>query len=139
MARIVLAVDVDAPDQQILDALTTREGIAGWWTDDVELTGTDMRLGFPVAPLPFELRVEEAGPRSVRWASVGEFPPHWQGTDIAWTLTPGPNGGALVHLAHDGWAGDEGPLPVAAYTWGQLLGTLKRYAETGAVAPLFRR
>lgn len=143
MARIVFEVDVDGPDRRLLDALTTRDGIAAWWTDDVEFAGgvgAVMRLGFPVAPLPFELRVEEAGPKRVRWASVGEFPPHWQGTEVVWTPAPKPDGdGAVVHFAHDGWAGDDGPLPMAAFTWGQLLVALKRFVETGEAAPMFRR
>lgn len=78
-----------------------------------------MTLGFPVAPMPFELRVGEASEQRVRWTSIGEFPPHWVDTTIAWTLRPGEAGtGMTVHFSHDGWADDEGPLPTAAMTWG---------------------
>lgn len=142
MARIVFEVDIDTPEAPVLEALTTRAGIARWWTDDVQLSGgmgAVMRLGFPIAPAPFELRVEESGPRRVRWSSVGEFPPHWRGTEMIWTLTSKSDGGVMVHFAHDGWASDDGPLPMAAYTWGQLLAALKRTAETGHTAPLFTR
>lgn len=143
MARIVFELGIDTPVERIVPALTTAEGIAAWWTDDVALdggVGSVMRLGFPVAPLPFELRVEEAGPKRVRWASVGDFPPHWVGTEITWTLAPAADGGGTtLHFNHDGWASDEGPLPQAAFTWGQLLGVLKGYLESGQPGPLFRR
>jgi uncharacterized protein YndB with AHSA1/START domain len=141
MARIVFEFDIEAQPDRIIEALDSDRGIAGWWTRDVKFaggTGSTMTLGFPVAPLPFELRVDEVGKRRVRWSSVGEFPPHWIGTEVAWTFRPSENGErTTVHFAHDGWASDEGPLPSAAMTWGVLMTSLKRYVETGTGTPLF--
>lgn len=141
MARIVLETSIAASPATIVDALTTSEGIASWWTDDVDYeggAGGSMRLGFPVAPLPFELLVERISGDAVAWRSTGEFPPHWVGTTVRWTLIPDGKG-STVHLAHDGWTSDEGPFASAAYTWAQLLGTLKRHAEIGEVNPLFTK
>jgi hypothetical protein len=141
MARIVFELDIDAAPGSIVEALDSQRGIAGWWTRDVTFpggAGSTMTLGFPVAPRPFELRVDEVSDKRVHWSSVGEFPPHWRGTEIDWTLRPSENGDATtVHFAHDGWASDEGPLPTAAMTWGTLMTSLKRYVETGAGTPLF--
>ncbi len=140
MPRIVFEVEVDAPATKLAEALTTQHGIAGWWTDDVSLAGgagATMTLGFPIAPRPFQLRVDEADEQHVVWSSVGEFPPHWAGTQVAWTLTPAGRS-TIVHFAHDGWASDEGPFGSSALTWGRLMDTLKRFAETGTAAPLFR-
>jgi uncharacterized protein YndB with AHSA1/START domain len=141
MARIVFELDIEAQPERIVDALDSERGIAGWWTRDVTFAGgpgSTMTLGFPVAPRPFELRVDEVSAQRVRWSSIGEFPPHWQGTEVAWTLRPSANGhGTTVHFAHDGWASDEGPLPNAAMTWGTLMTSLKSYVETGAGTPLF--
>jgi uncharacterized protein YndB with AHSA1/START domain len=144
MARIVFELEIDATSKEIIEALDTERGIAGWWTEDVTAPGgigSQLTVGFPGrAPLPFELRVDEITERSVRWSSVGEFPPHWVGTHIIWTLTPTPGGtGTTVHFNHDGWATDEGPLPMSAMTWGQLIGSLKAFVETGTGAPLYRR
>jgi uncharacterized protein YndB with AHSA1/START domain len=142
MARIVFEVEIDAPPQRVVDALDTQEGIAGWWTADVDFpggSGTTMRLGFPIAPLPFELRVDEAGPSRVAWTSTGEFPPHWVGTRVLWTLTPkADSDGTSLHFNHDGWATDEGPFASSALTWARLMDSLKSYVETGTGAPLFK-
>ena len=141
MPRIVFEVQVDAPTKDVVRALTTEKGIEGWWTDEVGLPGGDgstMTLGFPIAPLPFRLRVDEAGERRVAWTSIGEFPPHWSGTNVVWTLTA-TGERTTVHFAHDGWASDDGPFGSSALTWGRLMDSLKRYAETGIAAPLFRR
>jgi uncharacterized protein YndB with AHSA1/START domain len=141
MARIVFELAIDAQPRDVVEALDSERGIAGWWTRDVQFpggAGSTMTLGFPVAPKPFELRVDEAGERRVRWTSVGEFPPHWAGTQVIWTLRPDADGkSTTVHFAHDGWASDEGPLPPAAMTWGTLMTSLKRYVETGTGTPLF--
>jgi len=140
MTRIVFELEIAAPARQVADALATQHGIAGWWTDDVTLpdgVGATMTLGFPVAPLPFQLRVDEADERRVAWSSVGAFPPHWAGTQVIWTLTPTQEG-TTVHFAHDGWASDDGPFASSALTWGRLMDSLKRFAETGTTAPLFR-
>lgn len=140
MARIVFEFDVAAQPDRIVEALDSERGIAGWWTRDASVdggAGSTMTLRFAIAPLPFELRVDEVSEQRVRWASVGQFPPHWVGTEIAWTLRPSASGdGTTVHFAHDGWASDEGPLPTAAMTWGMLMTSLKRYVETGAGTPL---
>ena len=140
MARIVFELGIDAPAKQVADALRTQDGIAGWWTDDVALTGgvgATMTLGFPVAPLPFRLRVDDASDRRVAWTSVGDFPPHWVGTEVIWTLTTAGES-VMVHFAHDGWANDDGPFASSALTWGRLMDSLKQFVETGAPAPLFR-
>ena len=140
MARIVFELEIAAPAKHVADALTTEQGIAGWWTDNVSLPdgpGATMTLGFPIAPLPFRLRVDEAGERRVAWTSIGDFPPHWAGTEVIWTLTPAQES-TTVHFAHDRWASDEGPFASSAMTWGRLMDSLKRFAETGTTAPLFR-
>jgi uncharacterized protein YndB with AHSA1/START domain len=142
MARILFEVDVAAGSDRIVEALDTQAGITSWWTADAAFpggVGSTMTLGFPIAPKPFELRVEEVSTDRVRWRSVGDFPPHWAGTEVVWTLTPNPDGSTKLHFAHNGWAEDTGPFAMSAYTWGQLLGILKTYAETGAATPLFAR
>jgi len=141
MARIVFEVDIAADAGPIVAALDTQRGIASWWTEDVAFAGgvgSTMTLGFPTAPKPFVLRVAQVDRERVRWESTGDFPPHWAGTQIIWTLSANPEGGTKVHFAHEGWADDSGPFPMAAFTWAHLLLMLKTYAETGQATPLFR-
>jgi len=142
MARIVFETTIGAGSKEVFDALHSRPGIAGWWTEEVDFSGevgSVLTLGFPhAAPMPFELRVDQASEHRVVWTSVGQFPPHWAGTRITWTLAPA-DGGTLVHFDHDGWASDTGPFPSAALTWGQLMTSLKSYVETGTGGPLYRR
>ena len=139
MARIVFDIDIDAPAAAVLEALDTQKGIASWWTDGAEFAGgagSEMTLTFPVAPAPFRLRVDEASEDVVRWTNTGDFPPHWTGTTVTWSLTPS-DSGTSVHFVHDGWASDEGPFGMSALTWAQLQLTLKEHVETGQAVPHF--
>jgi uncharacterized protein YndB with AHSA1/START domain len=138
MARIVFEIEIDAAPEKVVEALDTEAGIAGWWTPTVTFpggVGSVMRPSFSMAPVPFELRVEQVDEACVKWASVGDFPPHWAGTEVIWTLTP-TESGTRVHFNHDGWADDEGPFPSSALVWGMLMQSLKQYVETGTGSPL---
>jgi len=144
VARIVFDVDIESKPERVIEALDTEAGIKGWWTDDASVPGgigSEMSLGFPVAPVPFHLRVEEVSPSGVRWKSVGDFPPPWVNTTILWSMADAASGrdGVSLHFTHDGWASDEGPFGMSAMTWGRLLDRLKGYCETGVEQPLFRR
>ena len=137
MPDVVFRFDVDAPPQTVLAALTTREGIQGFWTSRAEVpaaVGETLRLGFAIAPAPFDLRLEQADERTVIWRTE-TFPPHWVGTTVRWDVEQR-EGGATVGFAHAGF-GDADEAGSVAYTWGQIMVQLKRYAETGRPDPVF--
>jgi hypothetical protein len=138
MARILLEVPIDAEPAKIRDALNTSDGIAGFWTDDVNFpggVGSQFEVGFENAPLPFDLTVMEVSDHTVRW-SGGQFPPHWVGTEVVWTLTPGPEQATTVRLAHEGWAGEDGMFAFSAYVWADVIRRLKAFVELGERNPL---
>jgi uncharacterized protein YndB with AHSA1/START domain len=137
VATILFRFDVDAEPQAVLEALKTTEGIKGFWTSSGEVpreVGATLKLAFPVAPLPFDLRLEQSDDRTVAWRTE-TFPPHWVGTTVRWDVEPREDG-STVNFQHDGFA-DDGDAGHAAYTWGQIMVRLKQYAETGRPAPVF--
>lgn len=140
MPDIVFQVDIDADRATVARAVASEAGIRGWWTAKAEVpsaVGGVMKLGFAMAPLPFELRIEERSQERVRWSLAGDFPPHWVNTTIEWRFSDAPEDvGTRVDFRHNGWASDEGAYGVSAYTWGKLMTSLKAYAETGTGEPL---
>src|SRR5918993_2192791 len=107
MPDIALQIDIAAPADAVYRALTTTDGVAGWWTDRSEtrgLVGAIDRFYFPDAPKSWDMRVEHARPGElVRWRCVGG-PPEWVGTEVRWTLQPGADETTLVILDHTGFA-----------------------------------
>ena len=76
-----------ASTEQVYDALTTLEGIRGWWAENTagesdDGGATEFRLGTD-GP---QIKVAEREPgRSVRWDVVGGAD-EWIGTNVQWDL-----------------------------------------------------
>jgi uncharacterized protein YndB with AHSA1/START domain len=100
MADVLFRFDVDAAPAEVTEALTTSDGIRGFWTSRAEVpsaVGESLSLGFDVAPMPFDLRLEQSDERTVVWRTE-TFPPHWVGTSVRWDVEPR-EGGASVAFA----------------------------------------
>jgi uncharacterized protein YndB with AHSA1/START domain len=137
MGDVLFTFDIDATLDAVRRALTTPEGIVSFWTDRAEVpteVGEALALGFPDAPVPFDLLLAQSDDKVITWRTV-TFPPSWVGTDIRWELS-GNDGTSTVAFRHGTFADatEEGRV---AYVWGQVMVQLKRYVETGLAAPAF--
>lgn len=121
-------------------ALTTAEGVQGWWTDTVTVTeglGGKVEPSFPEVPRPFDLYVTEASDDRIEW-TAGEFPPPWAGTRCVWTIGRAPDGaGITVRMEHRDWDAGNPMVGMVTVTWGQIMGNLERYLESGSPDPYF--
>jgi uncharacterized protein YndB with AHSA1/START domain len=130
---------IDADADKIYEALSTSRGLAGFWTADSQAepkVGTIARFGFHGPQL--EVRVDELKPGTlVKWSAAGGFD-EWKGTTITWEIVK-KDGGNEVRFNHAGWPKELPPSELASvnYSWGRIVGRLKRYAETGEPAPFF--
>jgi len=137
MTDVLFRFDVDAGPETVLEAVKTTEGVKGFWTSRAEVpaeVGETLKLEFEIAPLPFDLRLEQSDERTVVWRTE-TFPPHWVGTTVRWDVEAR-DGGSTVSFRHAGFSDDEEAGRVA-YTWGQIMSRLKQYAETGQPDPVF--
>jgi uncharacterized protein YndB with AHSA1/START domain len=128
MATILLRVPLDAEPKDVYDALSTSEGINGWWSNHTEGpdgVGSSIKVGFPDAPITFDFEVvkEVAGER-VAWRCLAG-PPEWIGTHITYDIQTN-EGETSVLLTHDGWSSTEESFPFIAYSWAQILPRLKK-------------
>jgi uncharacterized protein YndB with AHSA1/START domain len=134
------SVQIDADADKIYQALSTSKGLASFWTVDSHAdpkVGSMARFGFHGPVL--EMKVDELTPgKRVRWSTHGGFP-QWEGTTVTWDIKPAKDGGNEVIFNHEGWAEELPAADLASvnYTWGRVVGRLKKYAETGKPAPYF--
>ena len=86
------------------DALTTIDGLAGWWTDDTKGStevGDVIRFRFPPVG-GFDMEVLEGRPSErVSWR-VLDGPEEWIGTTIDWDLRQDGDW-TIVLFKHRGW------------------------------------
>ncbi len=116
-------------------ALTTIEGLSGWWTRD---TKGDTEVGgileFRFAPGGFDMRVLESVPgKSVVW-EVTDGPPEWIGTTVRFDLKQDDDY-AIVLFAHEGWAEPVEFMYHCSTKWATYLVSLKELVETGTGSP----
>ena len=139
MPDIVMACNIDADAATVFRAISTTEGVQGWFTANADIgegVGALHRLTFPEMPAPWELRVEAAeSPRSLR-LSVVAGTPQWEGTAMAYEIVDRPEDGTVLNFDHTGFATVDG---VRDWTigWATKMLALKNYAVTGDPNPFF--
>lgn len=132
---IVLGVDIATEQKAVFDTVATRDGIAAFWTPDVDgdaSRGGELALGFGSAPSRLPLRVTKAtAPHEVEWTAGGDWP-YWNGSRISWSFEPSDLGTRVLlrHLDY-GEGMPDYEFGSVAFTWAMVLGKLKSVAESG--------
>src|SRR4051794_30009414 len=139
MVDIVHRIGALAGQEAAYTALTTVEGLAGWWTEDTSGdpdVGGVIRFRFAGAPEPggFDMSVLEAeAGRRVRW-EVAEGPEEWVGTQVGFELSQ-EDGYTVVMFRHSGWREAVPFMYHCSTKWATFLMSLKRLLETGEGQP----
>ena len=136
MADIRHRVGVEhSSPQQVYDALTTLDGLSGWWaektTGDTEPGGV---IEFRFGPGGIDMKVVELDPgRLVRWEVVGG-PEEWIGTEVRFDIRQDGDW-TIVLFRHEGWREPVEFMHHCSTKWGTYLMSLKQLVETGDGAP----
>jgi uncharacterized protein YndB with AHSA1/START domain len=141
MFNIVHRIGIKAPVSKVYDALSTIEGLAGWWTSE---TSGSSKVGEAIlftfrnstgAELGrFEMEVVELSPADkVRWR-VKSGPPEWVGTQLSFTLTE-QDGMTIVAFAHRDWREEVEFMAHCSMKWAVFLLSLRDLIERGQGQP----
>jgi hypothetical protein len=140
MADILHRVGIKASPDDVYLALTTREGLAAWWTNDTHgdsNVGGMLRFRFSAGGSDiggFEMKVLELHPaRRVLWQVVGG-PQEWIGTRISYDLKA-EGDYSIVLFRHQDWKEPVEFMHHCSTKWGIFLMSLKSLLETGKGAP----
>jgi len=120
---------------EVYAALTTLEGLSGWWTDDTQGdTAVSGVLEFRFDVGSIDMKVVELLPAHiVRWQVV-DGPPEWIGTTVSFELRQ--DGDYVVVLfRHEGWKEPVEFMHHCSTKWGVFMMSLKSLVETGKGAP----
>ena len=103
MVDILHRIGVTSSPDAVYAALTTVDGLAGWWTQDTEgdgETGGLLKFRFDVGG--FDMKVLEARPAELVLWEVAEGPAEWVGTRVGFELKQ-KDGFTIVLFRHEGW------------------------------------
>ena len=130
-----IGVEQSSP-KQVYDALTTLDGLSGWWTETTSgETAPGGVIEFRFGDLGgFDMQVADLDPeRLVRW-NVVDGPPEWVGTSVQWDLRQDGDY-TIVLFKHEGWREPVEFMHHCSTKWATFLLSLKQLLETGAGAP----
>lgn len=141
MVDIIHRVGIKAPASKVYAALSTIDGLAGWWT---RKTTGDSRVGRTIAfrfDAPngeeiggFDMNVVELAPdEKVRWR-VDAGPDEWIGTDVDFALSR-QGDYTIVRFGHRNWREPGEFMAHCSTKWATFLLSLRDLIETGRGRP----
>jgi uncharacterized protein YndB with AHSA1/START domain len=140
MAEISHLIAIAAPPQKVYAAQATQVGLRAWWTADStadEAVGGKAEFGFGNKGAIFRMTIATLDPaRQVVWNCRGDNP-EWDGTRLAWTITPD-GSGSLLRFTQSGWKEMTDMVASCNSTWGELMYRLKDSAEGKHPGPHWR-
>jgi uncharacterized protein YndB with AHSA1/START domain len=136
MVDILHRVAIRSSVAEVYAALTTVEGLAGWWTTNTHGEGNDVGgvLRFTFRGGGFDMKVLDLDPgRRVLWEVVAG-PDEWIGTHVSWDLKQ-VDDYTIVLFKHEGWKEPVEFMHHCSTHWAVFLMSLKSLIETGKGAP----
>lgn len=126
--------------ERVFDALTTLDGLAGWWTSLVSGTptaGGEVELRFAGLDEKIVMQVDHAQPPSkIIWTCLTHTGhPEWQGTTIAFELVQYEHEAGLLRFRHVGLTPVLSCYETCESGWDHFLASLLSYAESGKGRP----
>lgn len=136
MVDILHRVGATAPPQKVYEALTTRDGLAAWWTTDTAGDGVvgriiEFRFGDTGG---FDMLVLEQRPNELVEWEVTDGPEEWIGTHVTFELKQ-EDDYTIVRFAHEGWREPGEFLSHCSTKWATFLMSMKQLVETGTGSP----
>lgn len=141
MADIIHRVGIKAPISKVYAALSTIDGLAGWWTQNTSgasEVGKTITFQFrdPNGGIKGEFEMEVVKPepsKRVQWTCV-RGPEEWIGTDITFDLKQ-VNDFTIVLFGHRNWKEAVEFTAHCSTKWAVFLMSLKELVETGKGRP----
>ena len=140
MVDILHRVGIKAPQDEVYKALSTRDGVAAWWTDNTQgecKVGGTLKFRFSKGDVDlggFEMKVHELQPAErVLWEVI-DGPAEWVGTTISFHLKQ-EGEYTIVLFKHQGWKQPVEFMHHCSTKWAIFMMSLKSLVETGKGAP----
>jgi uncharacterized protein YndB with AHSA1/START domain len=131
-------VTINAPLASVLAAVSTVEGLSGWWTTDTSGSpevGGELRFTFSDGAAI--MRVEDRTPALERWTCLGHSgQPEWAHTTVTFQLTETGPAATRLRFTHGGLHPQLDCYGHCSAGWSYLMGSLASYAETGTGHPV---
>lgn len=137
MRTIIHTVQIHAPRSAVYRALTTEEGVTGWWSTKATLRpgeGNVIEFTFVGDFHPKMRQTKLMEDELVEWRCVEGHSP-WQDNTFSFVLRPVGNETSLRFVQHYAQELDDDTYGTYNFNWGYYLGSLKKLCEDGEGTP----
>jgi uncharacterized protein YndB with AHSA1/START domain len=135
MADILHRVGIRSSPDEVYKALTARESLAAWWTNNTQgesKVGEMLQFRFGAGGIDMKVLALDPAKR-VLWQVV-DGPEEWIGTKVSWELRQEGDYSILL-FKHQDWKEPVEFMHHCSTKWGIFLMSLKSLLETGKGAP----
>jgi len=130
MADIYHQVGVKADIEKVYRALTTLEGLSGWWTETTGSTLENGKLYFHFGDTKIEMVIQLLLPeKKVVWLCT-EKEGEWKDTSITFDLEKTEKQ-VFINFSHTNWAQQSSLCSHCSTKWAVFMLSLKDYLEKG--------
>lgn len=137
MQTIEQTIDITGQASNILTALTTHDGVAGWWTDDCDVSAKQATYRFKRADgeRVMTFRIDEMTSAGVAMTCTSQQNnPDWIDTKLSFSLSRHGDR-TRVALVHAGYPENNECYAQCQRGWTHFMASLKKYIETGVGEP----
>ncbi len=133
MAKIKHRVGIVAPIGKVWEALTTPEGLSGWWSSSATITSEEVQLEFKgLTKLTFSI-INQEDLVHFHLQNIVDLPP-WGGSDLEFHIMS-VDDQVFVTLLHAHPDASDDDFQYFRTKWPIYLVSLKQYVETGTGNP----
>jgi uncharacterized protein YndB with AHSA1/START domain len=131
--------EIQAPVSRVLAALTTKEGVKGWWTDDCDCNSetreATFRFAKPQGTMAVTFKLDRADETGVVMTCIREQNnADWLNTRLEFKLR-GVGDKTRVDLLHSGYPAKNETYEMCTKGWAYFLASLASYVQTGTGTP----
>jgi len=139
MSDITHKISMNAPKSEVYRALSTLDGLSGWWTSTTggeSAQGKTIEFRFNQHVVGMRVDELESGKR-VAWQCIDEGTPEWLGTRVTFDLSEDAGRTTLL-FGHRAWKETTPFFAHCSMKWATFLLSLRDLVETGAGKPFPR-
>lgn len=135
--------EIKANTQKVYDALTTSEGIKGWWCKDCDIARevgsvSVMRFDKDGTTVEMQFKITSLQPdHGVSWTCIANPNPAWINTTLNFELSQDGDS-SILEFTHGAWdkKWDGEPMyNMVVETWSLFMASIKSYCEEGSGQP----
>lgn len=131
MADLKHRIFINSKPEKVFNAITTEEGLKGWWTSDVKVNVEKKMyiFGFNNHSILFKMNTtKEIQNEYVEWRCTGEIE-EWKNTRLIFEIFQNDSNSTELKFTHADWDKTDDIFSKCNTDWGHLMYYLKDLAE----------